>query len=600
MNKLTILGGIAVAAASLLYAQNDKLVVYDKLNQKLKIVKVDEVKEISYEDKEDAGFKTMRVAFADKDPLTFSLDKMGHVGYEKGLPDNPLHVTVNPHHACATLEIKSDDPNAYYRVSGCPVEDFGKIPEGEWIDLLFKEDVEYCQAVAENYGKTLADFNMDDIYHRGDLTRDWWPTTILLPDEEVALLFYTAKVTGNDVEMTTEPLLVRFNTKKAEMLNTRYDVDVTFSSNTYTVNAKAVEEEGADTSIPFYIDVFPKASVEASGLDDLVVNNLAMLENIIYRGTGTWSDAMYYKTGARTFTNTRVGDEMVAVAFGCEYGVVNTPYYTKEFTVPVPAKTSDATFELQAAPISQSEYGLTVTPSDNDVKWTGMLIESSKIPDEYTRAAEVSNTIYYLNNTNPLWRTEGNLVHQGAASGISTQSGLISGKFMNIGTEYSVLVFGIDDNGCVITDIQEKKITPQSAAANMKLDLTFSNFRKNGNNNLLDVAIVPSDKNAKFVFDYLPDDNASVQLDCTDQEFIDRYVSIAGSYLNLYTYTGDTNKSMSMSSKFDNTLGMWRFGYYIAFAFGYDGEATSGLYVFKVNAGTGEVEVLRSPDEAEQ
>lgn len=52
MNKLTILGGIAVAAASLLYAQNDKLVVYDKMNQKLKIVKVDEVKEISYEDKE--------------------------------------------------------------------------------------------------------------------------------------------------------------------------------------------------------------------------------------------------------------------------------------------------------------------------------------------------------------------------------------------------------------------------------------------------------------------------------------------------------------------------------------------------------------------
>ena len=102
------------------------------------------------------------------------------------------------------------------------------------------------------------------------------------------------------------------------------------------------------------------------------------------------------------------------------------------------------------------------------------------------------------------------------------------------------------------------------------------------------------------MFDYLPDDNASVQLDCTDQEFIDRYVSIAGSYLNLYTYTGDTNKSMSMGSKFDSTLGMWRFGYYIAFAFGYDGEATSGLYVFKVNAGTGEVEVLRSPEQAER
>lgn len=597
--QILICGLAALTATTMLFAANDKLTFF-KGSKKVRTVRVDDISEITYTDPEDGGFKKMRVAFSDTDPLEMEIDGFDRIDYVEGLPDNPLHVVVEPHYACATLHITTDDPGAYYRVSGCPVADLEGVPEEEWADRLFSDNVAFCQQVAASNGKQLCDFPMDAIFDSGDFDRDWWPSTVLLPDEESVLLFYTGEVEGNDINMTTEPLLVKFRTKKAEVLNTEYDVEVEFNSNTYTVKANARDIEGSDRDIPFYIEVYTKAQVEETGLEQLTVQSLQMLEQIIYRTDRTWADAMYYTSCERTYTNTRVGDEMVAVAYGCEYGVINTPFFTKEFTVPVPEISSDATFELSLDPISTSEYSLSVTPSDSDIKWTGMLVESSRIPDDYSRSAYVSNIIYYENSTNPGWKENERLVHVGAASGISTQSGLLCGNYMSVGKEYSILIFGIDDGGGVITDILEQKVTPKSASTNMKLDMSFSNFRENGNTNYLDVNIVPSDKEAKYVFDYLPDDNACAQLDCTDEEFIERYVSVSGEYLGNATYTGDMQKLMSMTSKYDNTLGVWRFGYYIAFAFGYDGEATSGVYAFKVNAATGEAELIRAPQEGKE
>lgn len=596
MKKHILLCGLAaLTATAVLFAANDKLVFF-KDKTKVRTVRVDEISGISYTGQDAGGFSKMHIAFGDADPLEIDIDEFSRIEYVEGLPDNPLHVTVEPHHTCATLHITSDDPGAYYRVSGFPAYDLRNIPEEEWTDYIFNDDVAFCQNVAISSGKQLCDFAMSDIFHSGDLDRDFWPSSILLPDEECVLLFYTGEVEGNDIHMTTEPLLVKFRTKKAEFENTEYDLDVDFISNTFTVKANAVESEDSDPDIPFYIEVYNKSDVEATGLETLVASDMAALENIIYRTGSSWGEAMFRTTGERTYTNTRVGDQKVAVAFGCEYGVITTPFFTKEFTVPVPAKTSDATFELNIDPVSTSEYSLDVTPSDADIRWAGMLVESSKIPDDYTRAATVSSTICFLNQTSPSWKDR--YVHSGAVSGVSTQSGLVSGNYMSVGTEYSILIFGVDDNGCVITDILEHKVTPQSSAANLSIGITFSDFRQNGNVNYLTANLVPSDKEAKYVFDCLPDDNACVQLDCTDEEFIDRYVAVSGEYLDMHVYTGDQAKIMSMSNKFDSTLGMWKFGYYIAFAFGYDGEATSGLYVYKINAATGETELLRSPAES--
>lgn len=593
MKKMILSCGLAAIAATMLYAQNDKLEFYKGLHMVEKVY-VDDIKEISYAEPADLGFKSMRIDLGDGNQKVIDLDGVDRINYREGLPDNPLQVTIDPHHACATLHITSSDPNAYYRVSGAPVADLEDIPEAEWVDYLFEDDVQYCQAIAESYGRTLSDFGMDAIFHKGDLTRDWWPTTYLFPDEEVALLFYTATVDGNDVNLTTEPMLVKFRTKKAEKVDTQYDIDVEFNSNTYTIKANAKDIEGTDRNIPFYIDLYTKEQVESSSLEDLTLLTLHMLEQTIYDTGHTWGDSMYYTQGERTVTNTCVGDEMVAVVYGCEYGVITTDFYTKEFTVPVPEVTNDATFTVEATRASNSEYMLDVTPSDPSIKWAGMLIESSKIPDDYSRSQQVSSTICFLNKTNPYWMD--GLVRQGHVADVSTQAGLISGNYMTVGMEYSILVFGVDDNGGVITNINETKITPTSQQAHLDLDITFSDYTDNGNTSYLTANIIPNDKEAKYVFDYLPDDNASAQLDCTDQEFIERYVSIQGEYLSNVMHTGDLSKTMSMGKKFNSTLGMWQYGYYIAFAFGYDGEATSGLYAFRVNAATGETELLRAPE----
>lgn len=170
---------------------------------------------------------------------------------------------------------------------------------------------------------------------------------------------------------------------------------------------------------------------------------------------------------------------------------------------------------------------------------------------------------------------------------------------MSVGKEYSILIFGIDAGGGVITDILEQKVTPKSASADVKLDMSFSNFRENGNTNYLDVNIVPSDKEAKYVFDYLPEDNVCVQLDCTDEEFVEQYTAVQGQYLSNMTYTGDVEKKFAMGQEWNSVLGTWAWGKYTIFIFGYDGEQTSRLLMYEVNAETGEYTQIRGGEPTE-
>ncbi len=52
---------------------------------------------------------------------------------------------------------------------------------------------------------------------------------------------------------------------------------------------------------------------------------------------------------------------------------------------------------------------------------------------------------------------------------------------------------------------------------------------------------------------------------------------------------------MSFSSSYDSSAGGYVFKPYILFVFGYDGETTSELYMYRIDAGTGAMEQLRGP-----
>ena len=77
------------------------------------------------------------------------------------------------------------------------------------------------------------------------------------------------------------------------------------------------------------------------------------------------------------------------------------------------------------------------------------------------------------------------------------------------------------------------------------------------------------------------------------EEFIADYVAAEGSWLELFT--GEKTRKMSFSSSYDSSAGGYVFKPYILFVFGYDGETTSELYMYRIDAGTGAMEQLRGP-----
>jgi len=72
----------------------------------------------------------------------------------------------------------------------------------------------------------------------------------------------------------------------------------------------------------------------------------------------------------------------------------------------------------------------------------------------------------------------------------------------------------------------------------------------------------------------------------SDSEFIDSWIRLNGNYLDLYT------DELSTFFGFSN-WGSW--DTYMIFIFGYDGAATSPLYLYTINTETGEITQLRGP-----
>ena len=115
--------------------------------------------------------------------------------------------------------------------------------------------------------------------------------------------------------------------------------------------------------------------------------------------------------------------------------------------------------------------------------------------------------------------------------------------------------------------------------------MEFSNFDgSNGWYHYIDIKVTPSDPDARYVFDCLAVTSPYVDIAKTDEELIDSYVKVYGS--NLTLRSGEYKKNQSFSS-----WGSWN--NYRVIIFGYDGEATSALYMYEINTETGETTQLR-------
>lgn len=587
MKKTLAICGLAVAAAGVMYAASDKINIF-RNGILTHSINVDELDNISYEKKASGdGYSHMKANFKNGNVTRFYIDDLHGMEYTAGRADNPITVEVIPHHMCATLNITTTDEDELFRFYGLPVSQLASYDESVWGQKLFEADLAYLQEITAYYGRPLDTFDTDDVFYRGTQTADWFPTEVIPAGQEIALVMYTGYAEGDNIVLTSEPEVIRFNCKEIVDEGVRFDVTADMTSTTLTVKADAIG--GSD--IPFSIQLYSPEEVAEYGLQYLVGSSLSSLEQMVYRYGMSWDDVTYRVHGERTYTNRRTGDSWVAVVFGCEYGVATTDASVEVFEIPMAEVTDDCTFEATVTQVSASEMSVEVVPSNETTRWTTLFVESSKLEGEDAAEHYVANQVYWINSQNKLSWAESEMVHTGSAT-LNTHDDMINGEYMQVGTEYTALIFGLDEVGTRTTAVKQVKLQTESVS---ERDLTFEIEKGEFDDSsmyyhFLELKVTPSDPEKKYVVESIPADNSYAQLNCTDEEFMQRYVDVQGQYLVLSQ--GEQTKRFSFAQSYS---GGKTWGDHVIMVFGYDGEITSDLYLYKVDTETGEMTQLRGP-----
>ena len=594
MKKQLILCGLAAAVAGMAYATVDKL-NFIKNDEVIKTILINSIDHLSYHGDTD-GFTHIDVTSHDGSVTSYSLDGIDHVAYVNGLPENPVSVTVEPHHACATLHVTTSDPNTWYRFNGVPESELAGIPEDQWLDYLIEDDLNYIYDISVAYGYELDRSFLPNIFERGDKVRDWFPPVVISDNTPIALAVYTGDIVNGEIVLTSEPELIRFTTKELYDLGVKFNFSFDVTSTTLTVKADAYHPEGGDANIPFAIELYSPAQIAEKTLAQLVSSSIGQYENLVYNYGQKWDDVTYREHGEKTYTNRCQGDLWLAVAFGCEYGVPTTDASYEWVEIPEAEVIDDCTFDVEFTQKSGSEGTFTITPSNPDTRYTTFLIESDRFDGEnaITPSLYLAGQVYYINAMNTFQWSTTEYVHTGATE-LNSKNDVIDGKYLRTDVEYSLFVFGVDEVGGRTTEIKELRFsTVSKPKEELTFDIKFSNFKGDSNwTHYIDVKVTPSDPNAKYVLNSHKMDATYFPESMSDEEFMKKYLDAQGEYLTLYS--GDTSKTLSFGSEYQYPVGnVWTD--YIVYVFGYDGGVTTPLYAYLVNTETGEVTPYRIPE----
>lgn len=594
MKKTLLLGGL-LAIALTAGAENAKLNVISG-GEKVRAFKADGITAITYSSPLGGeGMSHIKFDFTDGDHQLMRLDEIDDMRYEEGLRDNPFSVEVTPHHMCATLNIIGGN-NEYYRLAGTPISRLSNYDRTLWAEMLIDKDIEYIQSVADYYQRPLSSWNERDIFNYETGKLDWFPDEIIDPGTPLAICLYTCKLKGDDVEVTSEPILFICQCKEVEDVGTKFKIEADVTSTKITVKVDPID----DDEIYYNIGLYSADQIAEYGLPYLVSQSLYSLEEAIYKygAYPSWDAALFQGHGERTWTNKRSGDIWVAVAYGVEYGVTTTAASLEVYEIPLAEPTDPCTFTVDVTQKSPSEMLVKVTPSNPDTRYVAYLVDDARIkgdPEEHKAEYYVSGQVYaanYMNTVN--WATSP-LVYTGENT-LSTYNGVFDGKYIPVDTDYHVLIFGIDEVGTRTTALMDVPIrTTAIEMDELKFEVTFSDFNAEGDYfHSIRLKVTPSDPDAKYVVDKLSTDNAYGRFDCTPEEFANRYVQAQGKYLPVRT--GDYEQEIFMNSSYSSETG-W--SDYSIFIFGYDGMLTSPLYLYKVDPVTGEVTMLSGPEAVE-
>lgn len=593
MKRQFTTGLLAIAGAVTIFAGIGRIDLTGVIGKNIGRIWLDDTEKITYQ-KEDAsadGYSQMTVREKDGKEKTYKLSAITKMTPVEALPASPLTVTVTPHHYNLEYTVTTTEDDTWFTVFGCPKSKLAGVDRREWYMNYWEQFREDVHAFADFWDKTVPEVDKKSILYHADGSRtEWWDQEYTItPEMDMVFIVMPAKYSEDDIVLAAEPTVIEWRTKKLEVANVNYTFDYTPSP---TSNKVEVGVKCSDPTIPFALAIFEKSEVDANGIDNLVRQRIATLEQAAYStGSQGWPSLTNLGEGTVRRSNVLIGDQYVVAAFGCEIGQLVTNIEMHEITVPPVTPTNNATFSVTATRLSGAEMSLDVKPSDKSLSWIALIEEETEFASTTTEMW-IARKLKYLNILNAdRWINDSERVQTGDAV-INSHDNVIDGVYFDTKKEYRLMVFGIDEEGGRITNVYTQTLSTKSSEASdeVTFDIKISDFDEDMQQ--YTATVTPSDNSVKYVINNVSADNYYVKTNGrTDERIMQDYVDVEGTYLKLYT--GKQTKRFSISPAFDSAAGTWGPGKNRLMVFAYDGEILSKLYMLEIDGATGEVTVVR-------
>lgn len=335
---------------------------------------------------------------------------------------------------------------------------------------------------------------------------------------------------------------------------------------TIELSATNVTDMTADLSITpnystetYFCNYMTAASYEAIGDTQIIDAYIAYIKQ---NYNGQFSKLIISGNKSLTADNLVPNTKYVFFAFGLDSNGNATSKLSRiDFTTKEFVPTDTCTFTLSTSDATATSMTVNVTPSNAATRYYVGII-SAEGAKEYTLDELASEFIASEENYDIDWATT-KYVFTGTKS-LDVINDLGYNPLV-ASTEYTIVVFGINTKGVRTTTVATVNgSTTAPAQSSMTLDMADSNITMNG----ATITVTPSVAGEKYFANLMPYDTFATAKD--DAEIVASIVEQLGSNMSQYLVSGTT--------KFNYEYQLVSNTKYVAYAFGYDGGATTKVF----------------------
>ncbi len=354
------------------------------------------------------------------------------------------------------------------------------------------------------------------------------------------------KSTANQIEITRNHI-----TPMAQLADEeeKFKIDVEFVTATFdSYTVRIIPNNSTGTYMHRAVRVSDNISEE-----DIIASFVASA-----KGTANTYYSLDYGKGTHTISPVDSDTDYIFYILGInEDGSITTPLVNVHFKTPPFVPTDNCIFTLSASAITATSMTVNIVPSSQATRYyVGLAIP--KYLSDQSLEQKASIIISNGNYDNVDWTTT-DLLHNGVQSlDILRDLGYSWGL---ADTEYIFYVFGVNANGersTAITTLTQKTASP--TPSDMTIDISLTSISMNS----ATIAALPSSQSEKYFFDVM---EYETYINSFDND-INKIASIYGADMYSYIYQGDASLTYRLSPSTK----------YIAFAFGFDGGATTPLF----------------------